>query len=377
MKLWFQHLAILAAIALVVGAVVVLSGIVPIKASSGHWAVTRWLLSFSMSRSVATHSLSVGQPPEANRRELLQGAGHYQTGCVQCHGSPERGPNPIAKALTPTPPRLQQAAAEWDAKELFYIVMHGVKLTGMPAWPELKRSDEVWAMVGFLEQLPELDKEQYRELVYGTVSDDQKEFNFETKTPELKYLVRVTCGRCHGVDGYGREGAFPQLAGQNASYLAASLRAYASAERHSGIMQAVAVPLQDEYIDQLAEYYAARPLIAVDQDADDADTNENAADDQAESPSEGFQISHQGVPERRIPACIDCHNQQTSNEYPVLAAQEEYYLQQQLKLFRDRIRGGTSYADLMHPVTDQMTDADIQAVAEYYSALDSQPVPQQ
>lgn len=372
MKLWFQHVAILAGIALVAGAMVVVSGIVPIKASSGHWEITRWFLSFSMSRSVATWSLGVDSPPEANRAQLLKGAGHYQTGCVQCHGSPERGPNPIARALTPEPPALQQAVSQWDSEELFYIVMHGVKLTGMPAWPELQRSDEVWAMVAFLRQLPGLDKTEYRELVYGTAQNPQTSETLASAPPEFQYLVSVTCGRCHGVQGHGREGAFPNLAGQKSAYLAASLRAFANGERHSGMMQAVAVPLQDQQIQQLAEYYASQPLVSKNKATAMSDAKRRSAD-AAEQDSQGFQIAHYGVPERKIPACTDCHNRKSSDLFPVLVAQEESYLQQQLKLFRRTVRGGTAYANLMHPVTERMTDADIQAVAEYYSALHAEP----
>ena len=42
---------------LLAGAIVVLSGIVPIKASSGHWRITAWFLHFSMGRSISTHTL--------------------------------------------------------------------------------------------------------------------------------------------------------------------------------------------------------------------------------------------------------------------------------------------------------------------------------
>ena len=47
----------------IVGALVVVSGLMPITASSGHWAVTEWFLHFTMRRSVATHSLGIHAPP--------------------------------------------------------------------------------------------------------------------------------------------------------------------------------------------------------------------------------------------------------------------------------------------------------------------------
>jgi hypothetical protein len=44
------------------GFLVVVSGIMPITASSGHWPITAWFLHFSMQRSVGTHSLGIDVP---------------------------------------------------------------------------------------------------------------------------------------------------------------------------------------------------------------------------------------------------------------------------------------------------------------------------
>ena len=41
-----------------------------------------------------------------------------------------------------TPPRALSAhAPDWRPRELFYIVKHGMKFTGMPAWPADGRDD--------------------------------------------------------------------------------------------------------------------------------------------------------------------------------------------------------------------------------------------
>ncbi|MFN2428348.1 MAG: cytochrome c, partial [Candidatus Binatia bacterium] len=70
----------------------------------------------------------------------------------------------IAAAMTPKPPDLRTVALTFDPEELFYIVKHGIKFTGMPAWPALERDDEVWAVVAFLRMLPTLDPGEYLEL---------------------------------------------------------------------------------------------------------------------------------------------------------------------------------------------------------------------
>lgn len=45
-----------------VGVLVTVSGVIPIKASSDHWAITKWMLTFAMSRSVTTNSSVVEAP---------------------------------------------------------------------------------------------------------------------------------------------------------------------------------------------------------------------------------------------------------------------------------------------------------------------------
>ncbi|MEZ6132909.1 MAG: c-type cytochrome [Planctomycetaceae bacterium] len=353
MKLWFRHVVILAAIAAIGGLLVMVSGIVPIAASGGHWPVTRWGLEFSMSRSVATHSANIAVPDLSDRSLIIKGAGHFETGCVQCHGGPSRGPNPIAAALMPTPPLLADAVTAWEANELFYIVKHGVKLTGMPAWPAQDRDDEVWAVVAFLKILPDMQNDEYQSLVSADTqaADD-------TIPSNLRHLVTTTCGRCHGADGLGgAHHVFPVLAGQRKEYLEATLKAFADGSRHSGIMEALAVPLRKQQITELAEFYS---MLASSLAKDIATPAEDAVG--------GEQIATQGIPSQRVPACVGCHDPDIGGSYPMLSGQPTHYLKQQLQLFKRRVRGGTMNAHLMHPATERITDSQIEAVAEYFGS---------
>ncbi|HEY5811862.1 MAG TPA: cytochrome c, partial [Terrimicrobiaceae bacterium] len=149
------------------GLLVVVSGLVPIAASSGHWPITEWFLKFAMNRSVSTHSLGIHTPPLNDPDLVVKGGAYYEIGCRPCHGSPGLAQPRIASRMVPPPPDLVRRAGELEARELFYIVKHGVKFTGMPAWPSLQRDDEVWAVVAFLKTLAHLDKEAYQQLVRG------------------------------------------------------------------------------------------------------------------------------------------------------------------------------------------------------------------
>jgi cytochrome c553 len=346
------------------GLLVMISGIIPIKASSRHWPVTAALLDFAKRRSVETHTLGVKAPPLDDRALVLKGAGHYDFACEPCHGSPAVQQPRIARQMTPQPPDLRTAALTFDPRELFYIVKHGIKFTGMPAWPAPGRDDEVWAMVAFLQALPNLEPAAYDELTGAAAAAPGDKLPLEDllgPSPPVPDAVAENCARCHGVDGLGRgTGAFPRLAGQRIEYLSETLMAYARGERHSGIMEPVAANLGLDDIQAVARYYAGLPP-------------GGAALSAADAPGEidqGRQIASSGVPEQLVPACRECHGPgaERNPNYPRLAGQYAEYLALQLSLFQGKRRGGTEYHTLMHKVAGQLTEEQIRAVTRYYAA---------
>lgn len=67
------------------------------------------------------------------------------------------------------------------------------------------------------------------------------------------------CVACHGKDGKATAAVYPNLAGQSATYLESSLKAYRAGERGGG-MSAVMAPqatnLSDQDIADLAAYFS-------------------------------------------------------------------------------------------------------------------------
>ena len=355
------------------------SGVFNVGASTGHWAITEWFLHFAMRNSVETHATGIEAPALDDPALVLRGAGHYEQGCVPCHGTPGHPPNPVVRAMTPPPPHLVDHVGHWAPEELFWIVKHGVKFTAMPAWPARNRDDEVWAVTAFLLRLPDLSPAEYRHLAHGetargheTVADAAIGALSDPLGPIL-----TNCARCHGYDGSGRgEGAVPILSGQKEVYLYESLKSYAAGERFSGMMQLAASGLSEASMAGLARHYATAGRTGSSAAGRGDDTQETGGalpgDAAAAMAQEGEAIAQLGVPAAGIPPCASCHGPASTPRhplYPVLAGQVPGYLSLQLNLFKNEARGGTAYAHIMQTIAKRLSDSQIDAVSQYYGGL--------
>ena len=373
---WLLHGAATLAAVGATALLVVIAGVIPIRASSGHWPITEWFLKFAMRRSIATHSMVVAAAPERldDPVLVLRGAAHYEGGCMPCHGAPGEKDPLIPRRMRPLPPPLLPVVAELDREELFYVVKHGLKFTGMPAWPVDGRDDEVWAVVAFLLRLPDLDAESYARLARGEPTPIEAEGDPEpmrdlVPPPSPPLAVKESCARCHGYSGGGRGiGAFPRIDGQRVEYLVGAMRAYAHQARPSGIMGPIAAGLTPVAWRELAEYYAGRD----DQRAPRSKALARAAD--LEAVKRGAAIASRGVPVQGVPSCEDCHGPTAwprNPAYPELAGQYVEYLELQLQLWKNGARGGSPYAHLMRGFAPKLTDDQIRDVARYYASLPS------
>jgi cytochrome c553 len=364
MQRCLRLLAALAVLGALCGALVAWSGVIHVGASTGHWKITDWVLHAAMRQSVETHSSDIEVPPLDDPALARRGAGHYAASCAPCHGGPGVARSAVTKAMTPPPPYLPAKVPAWQDAELFWIVRHGVKFTGMPAWPALQRTDEVWAMVAFLRRLPDLDAGGYERLAYGddgaAPPDDAQAIAAQDEQATAATAREAGCRRCHGDNGAG-SGAFPRLAGQNVDYLFGSLKAFAEGRRHSGFMAAAASGLDEAAMRALAEHYAAasapqdgaQPAVAGDSEA-------------------GGAIARNGDPAAGVPACAACHGLDEGPRYPHyprLAGQQAWYLAQQLRLLKAGTRGGTPYAHIMAAVAGRLSDAQIDDLAAFYAGV--------
>jgi cytochrome c553 len=330
------------------------SGIYNVAASTGHWALMDWFLRFGMRNSVELRAAAIEAPPLDNPNLVALGAGHFHLGCAYCHGSPGSPGARVTDAMLPTPPHLPTSMRPWTDEELFWIVRHGIKYTGMPGWLALERADEVWAVVAFLKKLQGLDAKQYRVLALGHAKEEPPRAQLDS--PELSLVS--TCASCHGDrDRPPQSNLVPRLNGQSPSFLASALQEYAKGTRPSGIMQPIATGLDADDIEQLAKYYAALPPIQA-QPAASNDTSD----------ARGAELATQGDQTNRVPACISCHNRDALAVFPSLDGQNAAYMAGQLRLWKGGHNRTTDGGALMAPIATRLSESDIDAVSSYFAS---------
>lgn len=286
------------------------SGLFNVAASSGHWAITDWFLHWVMRNSVQTRA-ALSTPRDArDDRGLVSAAGYYATACASCHGAPGLRPLPLMQAATPPAPDLSKNAKEWTDRQLFWILEHGVKFSGMPAWAAQDRPDEVTRMVAFVRLLPTMTPRQYRLLVGSNAQ------GFGSANGRFD-----SCAGCHGGDGLGRgQRDIPILAGQDPAYLAAALAAYATGRRQSAVMANAAAQLTPDERVALARRFAAMPGIAPGHSGD--------------GDAAARQIVERGLPDQQLPACRSCHDAAGAKRFPVIDGQRAAYIAQRLRHWR-------------------------------------------
>lgn len=178
-----------------------------------------------------------------------------------------------------------------------------------------------------------------------------------------RQMARQVCAACHGVDGNSAAPQYPALAGQVSSYLYTQLRDFAAQGQRplGGVMGAFALALDDAQMKSLADYFSHQKRVRHPQDAPQPDPL-------------GASIWFAGIPKREVPACAACHGSGgmgMAPSMPRLAGQHAYYLATQLRRYGDGTRTSDSGA-VMRQVAHQMTDREIDAVAQFAEQMNRQ-----
>ena len=144
----------------------VYSGVFNVAADDPHWGVTSRLIETARDRSIASRTKDIAVPANLSDEKLVaSGAGEYAEMCTGCHLAPGMQDTEMRTGLYPKPPNLAEPGARLAPAQQFWIIKHGLKMTGMPAWGLTHDDEIIWSIVAFLQKLPELSPAKYKELI--------------------------------------------------------------------------------------------------------------------------------------------------------------------------------------------------------------------
>lgn len=143
-----------------VGAVIIGAGLYNVAADEPHTSVVLRMLETARERSIAVRADDIEVPKLDDPTMVRRGAGNYDAMCVGCHLAPGKADSELSAGLYPAPPDLTEDT-RLNPTEVFWVIKHGIKATGMPAWGKSMEDPYIWDLVAFVRNLPSLSAEQY------------------------------------------------------------------------------------------------------------------------------------------------------------------------------------------------------------------------
>jgi mono/diheme cytochrome c family protein len=151
-------LSCIAAMMLVVALalVFVLMGFVSMRADNPPSKLETALAGRAMDSSVARAATKVTNPVAADDANLVAGALLYRDHCALCHGDPIHPKAPLADSLNPPAPQFMNDKPDMPEHHNYFILQHGIRWTGMPAWKNTLKDEQLWQLVTLLSHMQSL-----------------------------------------------------------------------------------------------------------------------------------------------------------------------------------------------------------------------------
>lgn len=125
------------------------------KPSNFEYAIAN----FALALSIPSEAKKLRNPLSSEPQVLAEARKHYKDHCAVCHAVDGGGKTTLSAGLSPEVPDLRaQHIQNLTDGEMFYIIKHGVRFTGMPGWD--LGDEHSWRLVALLRQLPKENSSQ-------------------------------------------------------------------------------------------------------------------------------------------------------------------------------------------------------------------------
>lgn len=137
---------------------------IPISELEAHVAMP------ALDAAVDRRASEAKNPIQSTDDNLIAGMRTYQTNCASCHGDIHQPHGMLADALYPRAQQFSEDPPDMPENQNFYIIQHGVRLSGMPAWRQVLDDQQMWQVTTFLSHMDRLSpqvSDQWKALAGG------------------------------------------------------------------------------------------------------------------------------------------------------------------------------------------------------------------
>jgi len=131
----------------------------PVGADNPPGTIERWLANMAVDEYVDRNAPKQENPMQPNPQNLAAGARLYEQNCSFCHGGLLQRISPMRARLNPPAPQIINHFPGDPDSHLFWVVKHGVRLSGMPTWGGMLTDDQIWQVVAFVKHSANLPPE--------------------------------------------------------------------------------------------------------------------------------------------------------------------------------------------------------------------------
>jgi cytochrome c553 len=239
-------------------------------------------------------------------------------GCAGCHGAGGNSQIPGMPSLTAQSP------------EYFGVAMSAYQSGG-------RQGGMMNALVSAI------DEETIQNMaLYYAMQEPSRTMAGGSGDVEAGRTAAQACSTCHGADGNITAADMPTLAGQDALYLATSMKAYAQGQRDHAQMVTAIAELSDAEIDALAAFYTEQEPI-------------------------GRTVNRPPTIAEWTERCDRCHGirgNSSNPRHPSLASQNEAYLARVIETYASGGRHNTTMSAMSQP----LRPSDVEGLAAYYAS---------
>lgn len=132
------------------------SGLLPFRATARPSGIEAAIAMRALDARLDREARGLKNPLKATNEVLLAGMKRYRNGCAGCHGSPGSPSAWGTKDFYPPVPQFADDPPDMPAPQMFLVVKHGIRYTGMGGSDGLVKDEDIWTVVTFLSHIHDL-----------------------------------------------------------------------------------------------------------------------------------------------------------------------------------------------------------------------------